>query len=164
MFSQEVAKNIPPHHEFDHEIHLENEQTPHSHIYPLSGTELGLLCKFLDDMLSKGFIQSSQLPGGAPVLCHDPFPELSHIVIPTLSPLGLLHCPLLGLPNLPGSVPTTPYQAPGAPPSRNRSHSQNPGWNTAPQPWGYGCPSRSLGDYIPLSSPRTPTWIGSDHT
>src|SRR5882724_3290933 len=37
--------------------------------------------------------------------CHDPFPELSHIVIPTSAPLGLLHCPLLGL--LPGSVPTT---------------------------------------------------------
>jgi len=32
--------------------------------------------------------------------CHNPFPELSHIVIPTLSPLGLLHRPLLGLPNL----------------------------------------------------------------
>src|SRR5882724_6466842 len=28
--------------------------------------------------------------------CHDPFPELSHIVIPTSSPLGLLHRPLLG--------------------------------------------------------------------
>src|SRR5882724_5756562 len=60
---------MPPHHEFDHEIHLENDQMPpHSHIYPLSGTELGLLCEFLDDMLSKGFIQSSQSPGGAPIL------------------------------------------------------------------------------------------------
>ena len=60
---------MPPHHEFDHEIHLENDQMPpHSHSYPLSGTELGLLCKFLDDMLCKGFIQSSQLPAGTPVL------------------------------------------------------------------------------------------------
>ena len=41
---------------------------PHTHIYLLSGTELGLLHEFLDDMLDKGFIQSSQLPGGAPVL------------------------------------------------------------------------------------------------
>src|SRR5882724_2565206 len=58
-----------PHHKFDHEIHLENDQTPpHSHIYPLSGTELSLLHEFLDDMLSKGFIQSSQSPGGAQVL------------------------------------------------------------------------------------------------
>ena len=57
VFSQEEAKNMPPHHEFDHEIHLENDQTPpHSHIYPLSGTELSLLHEFLDDMLGKGFI------------------------------------------------------------------------------------------------------------
>jgi len=48
---------MPPHHEFDHEIHLENYQAPpHSHIYLLSGTELSLLCELLDDMLSKGFI------------------------------------------------------------------------------------------------------------
>ena len=47
---------MPPHHEFDHEIHLENDQTPHSHIYLLSGTELSLLCEFLDNMLGKGFI------------------------------------------------------------------------------------------------------------
>src|SRR5882724_1521324 len=30
-------------------------------------------------------------PATAGFICHDPFPELSHIVIPTLSPLGLLH-------------------------------------------------------------------------
>src|SRR5882724_1559953 len=60
---------MPPHRNFDHEIHLENDQTPpHRHIYLLSGTGLGLLHEFLDDMLSKGFIQSSQLPAGAPVL------------------------------------------------------------------------------------------------
>jgi len=59
---------MPPHREFDHEIHLENDQMPpHSHIYLLSGTELGLLCEFLDDILGKGFIRSSQSPGGAPV-------------------------------------------------------------------------------------------------
>jgi len=57
VFSREEAKNMPPHHEFDHEIHIENDQTPpHSHIYLLSGTELGLLREFLDNMLSKGFI------------------------------------------------------------------------------------------------------------
>src|SRR5882724_7358253 len=60
---------MSPHCEFDHEIHLENDQMPpHSHIYLLSGTELGLLCEFLDDILGKGFIRSSQSPGGAPVL------------------------------------------------------------------------------------------------
>jgi len=69
VFSRDEAKNMPPHREFDHKIHLENDQTPpHSHIYPLSGTELGLLREFLDDMLGKGFIRSSQSPAGAPVL------------------------------------------------------------------------------------------------
>jgi len=57
VFSREEAKNMPPHREFDHEIHLENDQMPpHSHIYLLSGTELSLLREFLDNMLSKGFI------------------------------------------------------------------------------------------------------------
>src|SRR5882672_3969557 len=60
---------MPAHHEFDHNIHLKNNQTPpHSHIYPLSGTELSLLCEFIDDMLGKGFIQLSQSPAGASVL------------------------------------------------------------------------------------------------
>jgi len=69
VFSREEAKNLPPHREFDHEIHLENDQTPpHSHIYPLSGTELGLVREFLDDMLGKGFIGTSQSPARAPVL------------------------------------------------------------------------------------------------
>ena len=69
MFSREEAKNMPPHCEFDHQIHLENDQTPpHSHIYLLSGTELSLLREFIDDMLGKGFIRSSQSPAGAPVL------------------------------------------------------------------------------------------------
>ena len=60
---------MPPHCEFDHEIHLENEKAPpHSHIYLLSGTELSLLHEFVDDMLGKGSIQSLQLPAGTPVL------------------------------------------------------------------------------------------------
>ena len=54
---------------YDHTINLENDQMPlHSHIYLLSGTELSTLCEFLDDMLGKGFIRSSSLPSGAPVL------------------------------------------------------------------------------------------------
>jgi len=54
VFSREEAKNMPPRHEFDHQIHLENDQMPpHSHIYLLSGTELSLLREFIDDMLGK---------------------------------------------------------------------------------------------------------------
>ena len=60
---------MPPHHPYNHMIDLENDQMLlHSHIYPLSGTELGILHEFLDDMLENGFIQSSNSPGGAPVL------------------------------------------------------------------------------------------------
>jgi len=62
---------MPPHCEFDHENHLENDQTPpHSHIYPLSGTELSLLQEFLDDMLGKHLI----IPiasGNNGSLCHE---------------------------------------------------------------------------------------------
>jgi len=40
---------------FDHEIHLKNDQMPpNSHIYPLSGTELGLLHDSLTTCLARG--------------------------------------------------------------------------------------------------------------
>ena len=62
VFSCKEAKLMPPHQPYDHTIDLENDQMPpHSHIYPLSGTELSTLRKFLDDMLGKGFIRSSSL-------------------------------------------------------------------------------------------------------
>jgi len=62
------AKNMP-HCEFDHEIHLENDQMPpHSHIDLLFGTEFSLLWELLNDMLSKGFIKTSKFPAGAHVL------------------------------------------------------------------------------------------------
>ena len=69
VFSREEAKLMPPHRPYDHTIDLKNDQVlPHSHIYPLSGTELGILQEFLDDMLGKGFFRASSSPGGAPVL------------------------------------------------------------------------------------------------
>ena len=69
VFSREEAKLMPPHQPYDHTIDLKNDQAPpHSHIYPLLGTELGILWEFLDDMLGKGFIHASSSPGGAPVL------------------------------------------------------------------------------------------------
>ena len=58
-----------PHRPHNHTINLENDQAPpHSHIYPLSDTKLGILQEFLDDMLGKGFIHASSSPGGTPVL------------------------------------------------------------------------------------------------
>ena len=69
VFSREEAKLMPPHCMYDHTIDLEDDQMPpHCNSYPLSGTELGILHKFLDDMLSKGFIRASNSPVGAPVL------------------------------------------------------------------------------------------------
>ena len=69
VFSREEAKLMPLHRPYDHTIDLEGDQMPpHSHIYPLSGTELGILREFLDDMLGKGFIWTSSASGGAPVL------------------------------------------------------------------------------------------------
>jgi len=70
VFSREEAKNMPPHCAFDHEIHLENDKTPpHSHIYPLSGTELVSFRKFLDDMPQQGVHTIVAIPpGSAPVL------------------------------------------------------------------------------------------------
>jgi len=48
---------MPPRCKFDHKIHLKDDQmAPHSQIYPLSGTELGLLHELFDDMLGKWFI------------------------------------------------------------------------------------------------------------
>jgi len=86
-------------------------------------------------------------------LCHDPFPEISHIVIPTSAPLGLLHHPLLGIPNLHWSVPITPDQVPGASTSRIWSHSQNLGRNAPPQPWGCGYLPRSCGQHVMIMQP-----------
>ena len=60
---------MPPHRPYDHTINLDNDQAPpHSHTYPLLGTELGILWEFLDNMLGKGFIHASSSPGGTPVL------------------------------------------------------------------------------------------------
>ena len=60
---------MPPHQPYNHTIDLKNDQAPpHSHIYPLSSTELGILQEFLDDMLGKGFICVSSSLGGTPVL------------------------------------------------------------------------------------------------
>ena len=69
VFSKEEAKFMPPHRPYDHPIDLEaNTTPPHGPIYPMSENELKVLQEYLDDMTSKGFIQSSNSPTGAPVL------------------------------------------------------------------------------------------------
>jgi Reverse transcriptase (RNA-dependent DNA polymerase) len=69
IFSCAKAKTLPPHRSYDHTIDIKNDAVPpHGPIYPLSNTKLEALRDYLDDMLSKGFILSSQSPGGAPVV------------------------------------------------------------------------------------------------
>jgi hypothetical protein len=69
IFSRAKAKTLPPHRSYDHTIDIENDSVlPHGPIYPLSHTELKTLRDYLNDMLSKGFIRSSQSPRGSPVI------------------------------------------------------------------------------------------------
>src|SRR5882724_5101326 len=85
---------------------------------------------------------------------------MPYLVIPTLAPLGLLYCPLLGLHK------SSDHTRPG-PMGLSQSHPRS-----QPKPWsectsmalGMWMPFRSHDDHIPLSSPRTPIWISSDHT
>ena len=69
IFSGANAKTLPPHHPYDHTIKIEDDGSPpHGPIYPLSNTKLEALRDYLEDMLGKGFICSSQSPGGAPIM------------------------------------------------------------------------------------------------
>jgi hypothetical protein len=69
VFSKEEAKVMPPHRPYDHPIDLDPDTTPpHGPIYSMSENELVVLREYLDDMVSKGFIRSSNSPAGAPVL------------------------------------------------------------------------------------------------
>ncbi|KAG5727749.1 hypothetical protein E4T56_gene20776 [Termitomyces sp. T112] len=69
MFSEGSAKELPPHRSYDHKIDLEEGTSPpFGKIYNMSEIELWALKKYLNDMLSKGFICLSISAAGAPVL------------------------------------------------------------------------------------------------
>ena len=69
VLSREAAKLSHPHWPRNLIIDLENDQAlTHSHIHPLSGTELGILRGFLDNLFRKGFTWVSSSPRGTPVL------------------------------------------------------------------------------------------------
>jgi hypothetical protein len=69
MFSEELAQEIPLHHDYNHWIELKEGTTPpHGKLYNMSEVELKTLKDYLDDMLDKGFIWPSKSPAGAPVL------------------------------------------------------------------------------------------------
>ncbi|KAG5723957.1 hypothetical protein E4T56_gene9752 [Termitomyces sp. T112] len=69
VFSEGSAKELPPHHSYDHKIDLEEGTSPpFNKIYNMSKIKLRALKEYLDDMLGKGFIRPSISAAGAPVL------------------------------------------------------------------------------------------------
>lgn len=69
VFSAGEALKLAEHRPYDIKIETENNQLPPiGKLYNMSEVELKALKTYIDDMLSKGFIQSSNSPVGAPVL------------------------------------------------------------------------------------------------
>jgi hypothetical protein len=69
LFSKVIAEKLPPLRPYDHKIKLQEWSTPlFGPIYSLSRNEFEVLKELIERNLSKGFIQSSTSPCGAPVL------------------------------------------------------------------------------------------------
>jgi len=69
LFSEAVAKALPPHRPYDHKIsHREGFTPPFRPLYSLSKTELQALKEWLEENLSKGFIRTSSSPSASPIL------------------------------------------------------------------------------------------------
>ena len=69
VFSAGKAEVLPPHRPYDHHIDTINDQEPpFGKIYNMSTNELEALKSYIDEMLGKGFIRSSNSPAGALVL------------------------------------------------------------------------------------------------
>lgn len=69
VFSEETAREMPPHRSYDHRFDFEEyTRAPHSGLRPNSETELKVVKDYLEEMLGKGFIRPSSSPFGAPVV------------------------------------------------------------------------------------------------
>jgi transposase InsO family protein len=69
MFDEELSKNLPPRRPYDHTIPLkDNKEPPFGALYGMSQEELKALKEYIEDNMTKGFIQASSSPAGAPVL------------------------------------------------------------------------------------------------
>ena len=69
LFAEELAKLLPQHKPWDHEIPLlPDKKPPYGPIYSLSETELKSLREYIADNLEKGFIRPSSSPAGSPIL------------------------------------------------------------------------------------------------
>jgi len=68
LFSEALAKNLPPHQPYDHKIPLREGFTPpFSPLYTMSRTELQTLKEWLEENMSKGFIRASSSPMASPI-------------------------------------------------------------------------------------------------
>jgi len=68
VFSEQEARQLPPHREYDHKIELQPD-APHvlnSKVYPLSKDEQKALDEYLMDNLEKGYIVTSSSQYGSP--------------------------------------------------------------------------------------------------
>ncbi|MGN6618758.1 MAG: reverse transcriptase family protein, partial [Ilyomonas sp.] len=69
VFPDDLPAGLPPRRDVDHKIELEREAVPPTRaVYRMSPAELNELKKQLNELTSKGFIQPSKSPFGAPVL------------------------------------------------------------------------------------------------
>jgi hypothetical protein len=69
MFDEELAKNFPLRRSYDHTIPLkDNKEPPFGALYGMTQKELKALKEYIEENLTKGFIQASSSPAGAPVL------------------------------------------------------------------------------------------------
>jgi hypothetical protein len=69
LFSEAVAKALPPHRPYDYKIPLREGFTPpFGSLYSMSKTELQTLKEWLEENLSKGFIPASSSPAASPIL------------------------------------------------------------------------------------------------
>jgi hypothetical protein len=69
VFEKINADQLPAHNPYDCPIDLkEGHSPPFGLIYGLSEPELQALCDYLTENLTKGFIQHSKSPAGAPIL------------------------------------------------------------------------------------------------
>ena len=69
VFSKWLVNSLPPHQPYDHHIRLEpGAQPTFRPLYGMSHDKLQILKKYLDDNLTKGFIQASAFPAASPLL------------------------------------------------------------------------------------------------
>lgn len=69
VFSEREASMLAPHQDHDHAIELQpGSKPPLQPLYPLSQTELQILCEYINTSIEKGWIHPSQSPAGVLIL------------------------------------------------------------------------------------------------